>query len=723
MLNFSLFGEFRMQFEKNKIPWEGMPLFHRILETLFIYACTSEYHSKDSPYFSYLAEGSRTVYNARLHSGLFKKEVRLPNGRLRIEQNSSYFDSGRIAIESNTIFSRFHSFIFPEVYMDNINKVYPKLLNKSHAEIKYFLKSIDNDLFDLYEREKLYGIDDYYFFYNLAENEDMFKSFMDQVCFFSEAREFSVRDLDCNDPISWDDFSYEVCKITIDAFKADEYKYYYRELTLCLDLSSKNDRDKLPEIEKKIKSIVSDRVNLLKKRGYPYIQTYSEYLRYLETNFSHVLLLGEEFTYKDIYNLAFPFMGWLIRGQPSQDALRKRHTYIVGRGGSGKTVLLKNIFKALKKSPRIVIDPHGDLADDISCFGENTFRIAPHEKPFVINPFDIRDKSLENREVVAQLITDMIAQLVADVELSRLMETVIFPVVLTLLKLDYADFRMLSDCIDPDAGKERLKSLRGYVDSHILQNGTWDKLENKTYDTSKQSIFNRLQSLLNYSMVIKSLCGRDDFIEVEKVLSTGGEIVLSIPVPDIGEAVAVTLGRVFVTRMQIWAKERRKIPEGKRFPVYLIIDEFHNFISPVFAKTLDEYGRKFGLFLLLAHQHIKQLGDGEIRGSITTNTQNKIVGMSNHETRQVMQREMSANAEQFDGLRVGQFLAKFGEDVPMKMVCRNIGRFGKRGAYQYMPSQNSKEIINGWDRLSKGGHGSDGQLAVNSGGYTPKFDI
>jgi len=481
-------------------------------------------------------------------------------------------------------------------------------------------------------------------------------------------------------------------------------------------------------IENIIKEKVKRDDKMLISAGYPYQSTYKEYLRFLENN-PLEMNLGINFleiTWENLKNTFVPFFGSSFPKRYQLEDLQRKHTYIVGRGGSGKTVLLRGIFQSLKKGiPRIVIDPHGDLADDLSCFSETTYRIAPHERPFVINPFEIRDKSLENRELVGQLITEMIGELVADVELSRLMETVIFPVVVTLLKLDYADFRMLADCINPNTGKDRLKSLRGYVDSHLL--GVWGELEGKTYDTSKQSIFNRLQSLLNYRTVIQTLCGKDDFGEVEKVLHSGGEIVFSVPVPALGEAVAVTLGRFFVTRMQIWAKQRQKIPERERFPVYLMIDEFHNFISPVFASTLDQYGRKFGLFLMLAHQHIKQLGDSEIKGSILTNTQNKIVGMSNHETRQALQREMSADAEQFEGLRVGHFLAKFGEEEAIQIYCRNQRPFKNLSAPQYLPTRNTGELFNGWREENGNGdqnyEATEKPVTARAGGYTPKFDI
>ena len=414
---------------------------------------------------------------------------------------------------------------------------------------------------------------------------------------------------------------------------------------------------------------------------------------------------GVDIRLEDILKFLIP---WTRDGFGRLHEIIQKHTYIVGRSGSGKTVLLKGIFGFLRQDSysTIVIDPHGDFADDVSRHDTRTYRIAPHEKRFVINPFDIEDKSEQNRELVAQEITALIGELVEDSGLSRLMTTIIFPIVSTLLKLDYADFRMLSDCINPNTGKERLKSIRSYVDPHLL--GIWKELEGDTYDSSKQSVFNRLQSLLNYRLVAQTLCGRDDFTEAlkllennqpERLLPSYGSLVISLPIPAIGEAVAVTLGRFIMTRMQIWAKRRQSIPEKDRYPVHLIVDEFHNFMSYATAQTLDQFGRKFGLFMILAHQHIQQLSDREIRGSILTNTRNKIAGMSNNETRQSIQKETGIDAHELENLKPGHFMVKLGEDPPTKFYARHIKRFSNTEKPQYIESKNGSELVDGWDGL------------------------
>jgi Cdc6-like AAA superfamily ATPase len=449
-------------------------------------------------------------------------------------------------------------------------------------------------------------------------------------------------------------------------------------------------------------AIIQVQGEIMKGMGFPYSPTHSEYLRYIKTNFKYMNICGVKITLRDILDFFFPFSCETgLRG------ICETHTYIVGRSGSGKTVLLKGIFKMLDwidNNARVVIDPHGDLADDLSCFSKNTYRIAPHEKRFVINPFDIEDKSWENRELVAQEITDLLAELVEDSGLSRLMTTIMFPIVVTLLKLDYADFRMLSDCIHPTTGKDHLKDLRSLVDEH-LKSG-WSVLEGDTYESSKQSVFNRLQSLLNYRLVAQTLCGRDDFTKALQLLgdvsspkknTPFGTLIISLPIPTIGEAVAVTLGRFVMTRMQIWAKRRQKIPEKDRFPVYLMVDEFHNFISHSTADTLDQFGRKFGLYMILAHQHIQQITDREVRGSILTNTRSKIAGMSNNETRQAMKKEMGIEAEDMEDLKPGHFMAKIKEEPAIPIYVRQLKDYKIIKQPQYIGEQKDSDIVNGWD--------------------------
>lgn len=452
-----------------------------------------------------------------------------------------------------------------------------------------------------------------------------------------------------------------------------------------------DERPNEASIRRKYKEAFEEVERNLKSRGHPYTNTTEDYKRYLFNNFKSMEIFGERVTYQDILDI------FICSPIPYID-FQNAHTYIVGRSGSGKSELLKQICRKAQTN-FLLIDPHGDLADEVSqnSFTRAVKRIAPHEQRFVINPFDIADKSEKNRELVAQEITDLVGELVEDSGLSRLMTTIMFPIIVTLLKLDYADFRMLSDCIHPNKGKDRLKDLRSLVDEH-LKSG-WGVLEGDTYDTSKQSVFNRLQSLLNYRLVAQTLCGRDDFSRaIEQSLDDRESIAVSLPIPVIGEAVAVTIGRFLATRMQIWAKRRQNIEKSKRKPVLLIMDEFHNFMSHATAETLDQFGRKFGLYMVLTHQHTAQITDREVKGAVLTNTGNKIVGVCNHDTRQTLSKEMSVSAELFEDLKAGHFVGSFVSQSAISFYSRMV-QPSKPEQYQYLPSVNGTEIIDGWDGL------------------------
>lgn len=477
-------------------------------------------------------------------------------------------------------------------------------------------------------------------------------------------------------------------------------------------------RDRERDIHRGRKLQESDEQRKFKERGFPYSDSYQEYIRFLQNNFESMQLLkGVNLTLENILSILIPY-------PVGADTLQRGHTYIVGRSGSGKSELIKGLCNRFENK-FVLLDPHGDLADEVARLGIAPPRIVPHERRTVINPFDIQDKSQENRELVAQEITDLVAELVEDSGLSRLMTTIMFPIVYTLLKLPYADFKMLTDCISPTTGKTRLGSIKHLVEPHHL--AIWRELESDTYDTSKQSVFNRLQSLLNYRLVMQTICGRDDFSEyVEKPLNERGTgVIVSLPIPTIGETVAVTLGRFFMTRMQIWAKRRQTIPKHERKPVVFFVDEFHNFMSKSTADTLDQYGRKFGLYLVLAHQHLQQISDREIRGSVMANTVNKIAGMSNIETRQAMAREMGIEADELDGLRPGHFVGRFGSEKPFSFYARMV-RQARPKPVSYLQTLNGAELVDGWDGFDQEeAHQATSGKAVKvpKKGFKPKFDI
>jgi hypothetical protein len=375
----------------------------------------------------------------------------------------------------------------------------------------------------------------------------------------------------------------------------------------------------------------------------------------------------------------------------------KGNTLIIAKSGSGKSELIKSLWNS-QKDGGFTIDPHGDLANELCQIPDKkVYRIAPKERRFVVNPFDIQDKSLEMRELVAQEITEMIKEMIRDTGLSSLMQNIAYPIICTLLRLPYADFKMFSDCCDPENGKRYLEAIRHLVDP--INESLYSKLLGDTYDIQKQSIYNRLQGFLTKSLIYKSICGRDDFeslLDLQNGMrEPNSRIAICIPIPEIGEDVAVTLGRFYMTRLIIWGKRRESVPKEKRTPVFVFVDEFQNFIGEVTAKGLDQFTRKYKVLMFLANQHIQQLENREVRGSVMS-VANKIVGVSNAETRQIMAKDMMIDPDELAKLKTGFFYARLGTAEAFPLYARMV-KSDRTIKPVYCQSQNGNEVLNGWD--------------------------
>lgn len=460
------------------------------------------------------------------------------------------------------------------------------------------------------------------------------------------------------------------------------------------------------------KEILKD---FLIKKGFPYEENYQEYIMFLQNmDYDIKVFIKKHYTVFK-YHLNDVFTKYVPSDIKPQQFLN--HTHIVGRSGSGKSEFLKTIIKQVGESC-ILLDPHGDIADSLDK-KENFFKIAPTESRFVINPFDIEDKSIDNRELVSEEIIQLLQEIIQDSNVSVLMKTISFPIISTLLKLPYADFRMFADCINPISGIEHLERLTPLVDDHLKH--IWNDLKTDTYDTTKRSIFNRLQSFLNKHKIVSTVCGYDDFGSTIKRVEQGENLVISLPIPQLGEDVSEVLGRFFMCRMQIWAKRRQTLTEKDRKPVLLIVDECQNFLSEETARTLDQFGRKFGLYMVLAHQHIAQIDGKGLKGSIMANCKNKIVGYCDESTARAMSGAIkNTTAQDFQELGKGHFWGLFENKEPLKFYARmalffpDLDSDGVKYAHT-----NNTDFVDGWElaKIKKK------PTTTPNAQFKPKFDL
>ncbi|BFD25242.1 MAG: type IV secretion system DNA-binding domain-containing protein [Candidatus Parcubacteria bacterium] len=293
---------------------------------------------------------------------------------------------------------------------------------------------------------------------------------------------------------------------------------------------------------------------------------------------------------------------------------RRRHMYLIGKTGMGKSTVLENMIIDDIRAGRgvAVVDPHGDLAEKVMAYIPEErikdviyFNPADIDYPIAFNVVEQVDSRLQH--LVASGLIGVFQKLWADSWGPRL-EYILRNAILAIL--DYPGstllgvVRMLSD---KPYRKRVVANIKDPVVKAFWENeftGYADKFASEAVSPIQNKVGQFLSSSLMRNIVgqIKSS------IDLREVMDTGKILILNLSKGRIGEDNSALLGAMMITKIQLAAMSRVDIPEEQRRDFYLYIDEFQNFSTDSFANILSE-ARKYRLNLILAHQYIEQLNE------------------------------------------------------------------------------------------------------------------
>lgn len=311
----------------------------------------------------------------------------------------------------------------------------------------------------------------------------------------------------------------------------------------------------------------------------------------------------------------------------------KRHAYISGSTGSGKSNLMRILIHWLQRMSNtdlsqtiIVIDPHGELSNQIKKSPinvENPERfilvdpgIKDNYTP-IINPLEIEWENDVDVVNHAQNLSIAIENIIGS-DLSKNMSALLVPCLSLLIRKKDSSFLDLIKLMydDPDLIKEGLQ-LKNRVHKNLFKDFY------KKYKQSKPAIAARFQSFLNFPSFDHLTNGRST-INLEKTVNSGKVIVFNLSQDHFGEEGSPALGRLLIAMIKSIAIKRGRKNKG-HIPTFLFVDECQEFVSKSMKKILKQT-RKFGLHLILANQSVDDLGD--IRDTVLTNTYIKCIGQS-----------------------------------------------------------------------------------------------
>jgi hypothetical protein len=293
---------------------------------------------------------------------------------------------------------------------------------------------------------------------------------------------------------------------------------------------------------------------------------------------------------------------------------RRRHFYLLGKTGVGKSTVFKNMFIAdiLRGDGACFVDPHGEAVEELLDFipPERVKDVVYFDPTDVDNPvgfnlLELEDKS--QRDLIADGVVEVFKKQFGNSWGPRL-QYILTNTVSTLLEAQnttlLAVLRLLTD-------KNYRKFVLKQVDDPILLK-FWEEefaqmsSNNRLVTESVAPIQNKVGRFIS-SAVIRNIIGQvKSTINLREIMDEGKILLVNLAQGKLGEETASLLGGMIITRLQSTAMERTDQTFDKRRDFYLYVDEFQNFATVSFAKILSE-ARKYKLNLTMTNQYIDQL--------------------------------------------------------------------------------------------------------------------
>lgn len=302
---------------------------------------------------------------------------------------------------------------------------------------------------------------------------------------------------------------------------------------------------------------------------------------------------------------------------------RRRHIYIVGKSGTGKSTLIENMATDDVVSGKgvIIVDPHGELADKvIACTPDDRIKdvivFDPSDRSFPIAFNLLESVDDDFKGMVASGFVGIFKKIFGDSWGPRL-EHILRNTVLALLDSQNSTMldipKMLTDTRFRDKIVEQVKDpvIRDFWVNEFAQYDTKFRTE------AVSPILNKVGQFLA-TATIRNIVGQPHSrINIREIMDQEKILIVNLSRGKIGEDNSALLGAMMITKIQLAAMSRADVTVDKRPDTYLYVDEFQNFATDSFAVILSE-ARKYNLCLTMANQYVEQMPE-EVRSAVFGN--------------------------------------------------------------------------------------------------------
>ena len=291
---------------------------------------------------------------------------------------------------------------------------------------------------------------------------------------------------------------------------------------------------------------------------------------------------------------------------------RRKHVYIIGKTGMGKTTMLANLaIQDIQNGYGLAfIDPHGEQAEELLEYVPKErvndviyFNPSDIDWPIGFNIMEIKDPN--TRHLIAAGLMGVFKKIWPDVWSAR-MEYILNNSILALLEYPGSTLlginRMLAD---PDYRKKVVEQINDpVVKSFWIQE--FARYSQRYEVEATAAIQNKVGQFASNPLIrniIGQICST---INMREIMDNRKILIINLSKGKVGEANSMLLGNLIITKLYLAAMSRVEIAEKERQDFFLYVDEFQNFATESFASILSE-ARKYRLSLTLAHQYIAQM--------------------------------------------------------------------------------------------------------------------
>lgn len=291
---------------------------------------------------------------------------------------------------------------------------------------------------------------------------------------------------------------------------------------------------------------------------------------------------------------------------------RRQHMYVVGKTGTGKSAMVHNMIvqDIVNGEGVCVVDPHGELVESIlEKIPEERindviyFNPADPDYHIGFNVLEIPDPKYKH--LAASGLMAIFTKIWSNVWSAR-MEYILNNAILALLDTPGSTLLGINRIL---VDKEFRQKIIANVQDPVVKAFWVSEFElwrDQFRNEAIAPIQNKVGQFLSTSLIRNIVGQSKSTIDIFDIMNSGKIFLVNVSKGRVGEDNAALLGGMLITKIQLAAMERVRIPEEERLDFYLYVDEFQNFATDSFANILSE-ARKYRLNLTLVHQYIGQL--------------------------------------------------------------------------------------------------------------------